>query len=405
MLLVPMTALAKTVVPAEVVVDYVYDKITITGSFDAADAASKKLATLVVLNDKENFDNLEADITKEGFIKWADQCVVDKDGKFTFQIDTFKFGDGENYKLQVSVPGVDKTFTGEFKYSQAEMEEDLREKLSDGLTNSGMGEFITKDAKARIEAIDKTVVADYEALPKTTKDAINKKLVADSFTSLADFVKKLRSAVNNPPSEGGGGGSSSSSGFSGGASAGLIAPPAVNPFLDVANAYWGKDAIINLYNKGIVKGNNGYFRPDSTITRAEFVQMVVMAFEFGMQGNGADFADVSDNDWFANAVQIAYANGVVNGTSATTFSPLNNITRQDMMTILYNAAKARGINLTNGSTGFTDGAYISAYAQNAVAAMVGSRVVSGYTDGSVKPLNNASRAEAAAMLSRLLEVK
>jgi len=133
--------------------------------------------------------------------------------------------------------------------------------------------------------------------------------------------------------------------------------------------------------------------------------MVVMAFGFGMNGEAANFADVESGDWFANAVQIAYSNGVVNGTSATTFSPANNITRQDMMTILYNAAKAKGISLVNGSAEFTDAGDISGYAENAVAAMVGSNVVSGYTDGSVKPLNNASRAEAAAMLSRLLEVK
>ena len=75
------------------------------------------------------------------------------------------------------------------------------------------------------------------------------------------------------------------------------------------------------------------------------------------------------------------------------------------MTILYNAAKAKGVSLTAGDASFTDASAISAYAQEAVASMVGSGVVSGYTDGSVKPLNNATRAEAAAMLSRLLEVK
>lgn len=406
MLLVPMTALAVELEPA---VDYVYDKITITGSFDAADFAEDRIATLLVLNDGKNFDNLVEDIKNPGFINWADQCLVDKEGKFTFVINAAEIADG-TYKFQISAPGVDKTFNGEFTYAAADMEKALMEKLNDSsVKNKGMHDFIVDYAKNRITELDKDVVADYESLNNT--DAVDEVMVRGrDYADLDKFVKALRKAVNdqkdheNKPSGGGNGGSGSS--FSGGAGAALIAPQVTNPFLDIGNSYWGKDAIIDLYNKGIVKGQgNGYFRPDNTITRAEFVQMVVMAFGFGMQGEGVDFADVADSDWFANSVQAAYANGVVNGTSATTFSPLANITRQDMMTILYNAAKAKGINLTSANASFTDADYISAYAQDAVAAMVGSKVVSGYTDGSVKPLNNASRAEAAAMLSRLLGVK
>ncbi len=417
MLLVPMTALAATsIVPADVAIEHVYDKITITGSFETADAAADRIATLIVVQKDKDFseDALKSDAN---LIKWADQSIVAEDGKFTFVIETFNFGNGE-YKFQISAPGIDKRFTGEFKYSEAEMEKDLVEYINDRdeLTKGGMNKFITVDARERITELDADVVAAYEALADKTKvdEAMADKT---SYASLKDFVDDLKEEIaDNTPSGGGGNGGGSSSGGSspitgggavgGGADAGLIAEPSGNPFLDIPGNYWGKDQIIDLYNKGIVKGQgNGYFRPDNTITRAEFVQMVVMAFGFEMKGDAANFTDVADSDWFANSVRIAFANGVVNGTSATTFSPLNNITRQDMMTILYNAAKAKGINLTKGSTGFTDASYISGYAQDAVAAMVGSKVVSGYTDGSVKPLNNASRAEAAAMLSRLLEVK
>lgn len=401
MLLVPMTALADTIVPS---IDYVNDKITITGEFAEADGAEDKIATLVVLKDGKTFPitNLVADAA---FISWADQCTV-KDGKVTFVIDTSATPDG-TYNFQISAPDVTKTFDGTFTYDGSVVENAILTQLNDrSTTKAGIDKVIRESGKARITAIDATVVADYEALRNPMNVAHNM-VGKRTFTSLNDFVTKLRAAVNaqalaeRTPS----GSSSGDSSFGGGASAGIVAPEETNPFLDIANTYWGKDAILNLYNKGIVKGQgNGYFRPDNTITRAEFVQMVVMAFGFVTQGSGADFADVT-NEWFADSVQAAYTNGVVNGTSATTFSPLNNITRQDMMTILYNAAKAKGIKLTNGDASFTDAGSISAYAQNAVAAMVGSKVVSGYTDGSVKPLNNASRAEAAAMLSRLLEVK
>lgn len=447
MLVIPMTAFAETSVVEmkqvdkivegnEFVVDYISDTVTIKGVFDTEDNAEDRLATLIVLEKGKTFseENLKAD---PNLIKWADQSFVRKvvtEGiekdvttiEVDFVIDTFEFGNGE-YEFQISTRNVDKKFTGEFNYSDVEMEAALVAKINNTL-KGGMNELITKTAKTRIEALDATVVADYVALKDTA--AVDKAMAEkNDFASLADFVGALRTEVdaqkeaekdapagsNGGGGGGNGGGGSSSSGkdpiagggsVAGGASAELVAQPSGNPFLDIGNSYWGKDAIVNLYNKGIVKGQgNGYFRPDNTITRAEFVQMVVVAFGFEMMGDAANFADVADSDWFANAVQVAFANGVVNGTSATTFSPLSNITRQDMMTILYNAAKAKGVNLTMGSAGFTDADYISGYAQDAVAAMVGSNVVSGYTDGSVKPLNNASRAEAAAMLSRLLEVK
>lgn len=405
MLLVPMTALADVIEPT---VDYVHDKVIITGEFEAADGAEDKIATLVVVNPDKNLADFATD---SSVINWADQCVV-KNGKFTFEIDTFEIADNEGYTFYISAPGVEKTFEGTFNYSEEDMEDALIEKLNDsGLKAAGIDEFIRVHAKDRITEIKPGLVAKYEGL-KNPMNVATSMIGKRPFISLNDFATKLETLINgqSKPSGsgsgsgggvGGGGGS-----FSGGASAEIIAPAEVNPFNDVANTYWGKAAILDLYNKGIVKGQgNGYFRPENTITRAEFVQMVVMAFGFGMNGEKANFADVADSDWFANAVQIAYSNGVVNGTSDTTFSPTSNITRQDMMTILYNAAKAKGINLTSGSTEFTDASDISGYAQDAVAAMVGSNVVSGYIDGSVKPLNNASRAEAAAMLSRLLAVK
>lgn len=404
MLLIPMSAFADTIEPN---IDYTNDKVTITGEFLSTDGAEDKIVTLVVLKDgKTSITDLVADAE---FISWADQCAV-KEGKFTFVINTSATPNG-TYSFNISAPGVAKTFDGSFTYDAAVVENAILEQLNDSKVKAaGIDNYIRVAARGKIEAIDAEVVEDYEALKNPMKVA-TAMIGERTFSSLNDFVNKLKDAVKKQAkaekgsSTGGGGGGSTPS-FGGGASAGIIAPAAnPNPFVDIHNSFWGKDAILNLYSKNIVKGNNGYFRPDDTITRAEFVQMVVMAFGFGMKGTTANFTDVSNSDWFVNAVQVAYSNGVVNGTTATTFAPHANITRQDMMTILYNAANAKGINLTNGDASFTDAGSISGYAQSAVAAMVGSNVVSGYTDGSVKPLNNASRAEAAAMLSRLLEVK
>ncbi len=435
-LLVPMTAFAGTINPN---VNYVEDKITINGVFTDADAKNK-IATLLVLGEGSTLDNITGPNIENDhdLILWADQYLLKEDGKFTFTINTYEMPDGTGYNFYISVPDCAETFNGSFSYNRVQMEAALVAYINQA-TASGISNIITGErtdipsAKERIirtanviansdQNFDKDVVGDYKNLGFAAKNNVNTSLQNQTFTDLEDFVKKLRQAIDTQPTGsttppaggttggtggGGGGGTGGGGGFSGTAGGAVIVPPApVNPFLDIANSYWGRDAIVNLYNKGIVKGQgNGYFRPDNTITRAEFVQMVVVAFDFIMQGKTANFTDVTDSDWFANSVRIAYANGVVNGTTDTTFSPSKNITRQDMMTILYNAAKAKGVNLTNGDASFTDAGDISAYAHEAVAAMVGSNVVSGYTDGSVKPLNNASRAEAAAMLSRLLEVR
>ena len=401
MLVIPMTAFAATeITPA---VDYVANTVTVEGN--CGEEYAGRIATLVVLNPGMDI----ADFADDGVIAWADQAIVANDGSFAFEIDMIYAETGDDYKVYVTVSGSEESYEGTYDYSVAEVDVALTETVNEITLKAGMDEFIRVIGADAITALDEDLLEDYDDLKNegAAAEAVLKSVKKNSVSDMEDFVERLRDAVDDQEKKEkkqGGGGSDGPS---------LVVQPELivdkpvvtNPFVDIADDYWGKAAIISLYEKDIVAGaGDGYFRPNNTITRAEFVQMVVKAFGFGMNGEAANFTDVTSADWFSKAVQVAYTNGVVNGTSATTFSPNANITRQDMMVILTNAAEATGKNLTSSNAAFADSDSISAYAQDAVAKMTGSGVVYG-VDGNVNPLANATRAEAAAMLARLLEVK
>jgi len=401
MLMIPMSAFAaEEVTPA---IDYVANTVTIAGAVD--EGLAGRIATLVIVNPGMDIANF----ADEGVIAWADQAIIKNDGSFEFVVDMIYAATGNGYGVYVTISGVDDSFEGTFDYDVDGHDDALTELVNNIELSAGMDEFIRITALDKITELDEDLVEDYIDLKYESKvqDAMIKSINKNDVSDMEDFVERLREAVDDQEDaedkkDGGGPGPS------------LVVQPELivdkpaqtNPFVDIADDYWGKDAIISLYNKDIVAGTgDGYFRPNNTITRAEFVQMVVKAFGLGMNGDAVNFEDVQNADWFAKAVQIAYANGVVNGTTATTFSPNANITRQDMMVILANAAKATGKNLTTGNAAFGDADSISSYAKDAVALMTGSGVVYGDQHGNVNPTANASRAEAAAMLARILEVK
>lgn len=400
MLVLPMSAFAaEEVTPA---VDYIANTVTVAGAVD--ESLAGRIATLVIVNPGMDIANFADD----GVIAWADQAIIANDGSFSFTVDMTYTESGNGYGVYVTVSGSEDSFEGTFDYDVEEIDVALLEILNGATLKSAVEEFITETAKNRITAIDEDVVEDFEDLKDegAVASALLKELKKNPYESIEEFVEDLVDEVKDQKKkEKKDGGNSSNTTLV--VQPEVIAPkPAVNPFVDVADDFWGKDAILSLYAKNIVAGTTATtFAPGKTITRAEFVQMVVKAFGLGMKGEAANFTDVSSSAWYSKAVQIAYSNGVVSGTSATTFAPTKNITRQDMMVILANAAKATGKNLTAGNTAFADSDEISAYAQSAVAKMTGSKVVYGDQNGNVNPLANATRAEAAAMLARILEVK
>ncbi|HIW57427.1 MAG TPA: S-layer homology domain-containing protein [Firmicutes bacterium] len=177
------------------------------------------------------------------------------------------------------------------------------------------------------------------------------------------------------------------------------APTEEQVFTDVPSSYWGYEYIMDLYDAGIVNGyEDGTFLPDNTVTRAEFTKMAVELFGLTNTATTSAFLDCTASDWYTPYVIAASEAGIVTGVSDEWFDANNTITREDICTIV-----GRYLNLSsNSASSFTDSADIADYAAGYVAGMVEAGYLTGYEDGTFQPKNNATRAEAAAILARVM---
>ncbi len=175
--------------------------------------------------------------------------------------------------------------------------------------------------------------------------------------------------------------------------------PVTNPLNDI-NGHWAGESIQALVDRGVVSGYpDGSFKPDQTITRAEFVTMLVKAFALESR-DGNIFADTSSH-WARQAISTAAGYGIVNGYDSSTFGPNDLITREQIAVMLMKAAKLAD---AAGGNSFNDSRKISPWAVNAVNACFANGIILGYEDNTFGPQNNATRAEALIMISRALQI-
>jgi len=120
---------------------------------------------------------------------------------------------------------------------------------------------------------------------------------------------------------------------------------------DVPDKSWYHEAVDYVLGEGMMKGTSATtFEPNGIVTRAQFAQIL-----YNMEGNPAIksknvFTDVKEGKWYYNAVIWAYENGITSGTSKTTFTPDGQISRQEMATLLYRYAKYKGYKVLNTET-------------------------------------------------------
>lgn len=185
----------------------------------------------------------------------------------------------------------------------------------------------------------------------------------------------------------------------------VITPkPWVNPFSDVTMNDWYYGAVKFASENGIMNGtSDAIFNPNGDITRSMFVTVLHRIAGTPAAAKGA-FTDVRSGSWYEAAVNWASANGIVNGTSATTFDPNATITREQMATILYRYAKFKNYDLKVGQTRlFADSSDIADYAKDAMNWAADKGLITGSGDGTVTPKAYASRAQAATILQRMIE--
>lgn len=188
-------------------------------------------------------------------------------------------------------------------------------------------------------------------------------------------------------------------------------PTTSGAFVDIANS-WAKDDILFLSDKKIVNGKDAtHFEPESTLTRAEFAQMLAKLSGAELTKPAKQqFNDVKVNDWFAPAVSWAAKVGLTNGNGAGGFEPNAKLSRQDMTVMLARYAKELAkleLAKTEAAITYTDAAEIADYATEAVATLQQGGIVGGADkNGGNKfaPKANATRAMAASAVANLARV-
>ena len=177
------------------------------------------------------------------------------------------------------------------------------------------------------------------------------------------------------------------------------------PFPDVTEGDWFYDAVRYAYETGLMDGvGDSLFAPNSETTRAQLVTILYRLAGEPEPGGDSGFADVAAGTWYTDAVAWAAENGIVNGVSDTEFVPGDDITREQLAAILYRYAACQGYDVSQRAdlSGFGDAESISGYAQEALSWAHAQGLVLGFEDGSLRPQGTASRAQIAAVLMRFL---
>ncbi|TCO56313.1 alpha amylase N-terminal ig-like domain-containing protein [Caldanaerobacter subterraneus] len=176
-------------------------------------------------------------------------------------------------------------------------------------------------------------------------------------------------------------------------------------FKDVPKDFWAYDVINVLASRHIIKGmDDDNFAPNAKITRAQFAALMIRALGIEEKPYKGEFEDVKEGAWYANAIEAAYQEGIMLGDGKK-MRPDDPITREEMAAVIMRVySKLTGYKEENiGNTTFGDNNKISQWARNVVANAVKLGIVKGYEDNTFKPKGNATKAEAAAMLYRILE--
>ena len=178
-----------------------------------------------------------------------------------------------------------------------------------------------------------------------------------------------------------------------------VLKPVKSELKDIAN-HWAEKFITELVAIGAVSGYlDGTFKPDNSITRAEFATMLIKAFQLEPK-NGKVFSDITGH-WAQDNIRIAAAHGIVSGYNETSFGPDDLITREQMAVMINKAA-----NLTGGEgKTFTDNNLIADWAIAAVAATSAKNIFSGYPNNTFGPRTYANRAEAVTVIVKALNYR
>ncbi len=246
----------------------------------------------------------------------------------------------------------------------------------------------------------------------------------DADKSSSDYLHRLRvrnrAEIQITKTGGNGGSSSSGSSSSGSSSSGSsssgnsskpsIKNPAVPssgtiPFRDVSEGDWCYEAVKYAYENGLMTGTStSTFEPDATTTRG-MVVTILYRLEGQPDVSGSFFPDVASRQYYTDAVAWAVQNGIVVGYNNGNFGPHDTITREQLAAILFRYASYKGYNVAERTdlSKFSDKDQIHGYAVEPLAWANSEGLVNGTSAATLNPRGGAARAQVAAVLTRFCQ--
>lgn len=179
-----------------------------------------------------------------------------------------------------------------------------------------------------------------------------------------------------------------------------------NPFIDVKTNYWFYNAVMEVYQKGLMTGTSStVFSPYSGATRAS-----ISALLYRLENNPPTylssnlFPDVFSNQWYTDSVIWCYENGIISGYDDGYFYPEKDITREELSAILHRYGSYKGMNMSRLAdlSTYADANEVAPWAKMSVSWAIGSNLLYGKEFGFIQPKATSSRAELAVVLVELL---
>lgn len=187
-----------------------------------------------------------------------------------------------------------------------------------------------------------------------------------------------------------------------------VSAASVSDFNDVSQSSWYYSSVKFVTDKGYMNGTSATtFSPSDRMTRAMFVTVLSREANASTDNTVASsFSDVKSGQWYTGAVEWAHSNGIVTGYSDTVFGIDDPVTRQDIAVLVDRYVKFMNYTLKEKPQvdSFTDAASISDYAKSAVEACRLAGLYYGNPDGTLRPMEYVTRAEVAAIIERLEKI-
>ena len=187
-------------------------------------------------------------------------------------------------------------------------------------------------------------------------------------------------------------------------------PAVETPFFTDVTGHWAESFIDDAANRGLIQGYQGLYRPNDTMTRAEFVTILWRASGEPKPAKAASFTDLKQ-DWYKDAVAWAEENSVVNGIGDGKFDPTGSVTREQLVTILHRMA-GTPTGMEAMFTGvydstYSDSAKIGSWAKAAMYWSIYNEIFCGQESvaigNTLAPKEPANRAQIAVMITRYLD--